>query len=382
MTTQPRWDIFCAVVDNYGDIGVCWRLARQLAGEFGYVVRLWVDDLRAFQRLYPALDCRLERQTARGVEIRRWAAPFPAVSPADVVVEAFGCPIPEVYVAAMAGCTPKPTWINLEYLSAEDWVAGCHGLPSPHPRLALVKHFFFPGFTPASGGVLCESDLPTARRLFQDSRETQAAWWAGLGMADLDGDALKVSLFCYANPGLSGLLAAWAESPVPLVCLAPSGAVGDALAAFFGASQAAPGDIYRRGNLTARIFPFLDQEQYDRLLWACDCNFVRGEDSFVRAQWAARPLVWQIYPQQEDAHFPKLDAFMKCYGATLPSPAALALRELWLAWNGVGEIAPAWRHFYAELAALKSHAQGWADDQEKIGGLAANLVKFCNNMIK
>ena len=45
------WDIFCTVVDNYGDIGVCWRLARQLAAEHGFAVRLWVDDLASFARL-------------------------------------------------------------------------------------------------------------------------------------------------------------------------------------------------------------------------------------------------------------------------------------------------------------------------------------------
>ncbi|WP_187492385.1 elongation factor P maturation arginine rhamnosyltransferase EarP, partial [Pantoea agglomerans] len=25
---KVTWDIFCTVVDNYGDIGVTWRLAR------------------------------------------------------------------------------------------------------------------------------------------------------------------------------------------------------------------------------------------------------------------------------------------------------------------------------------------------------------------
>jgi hypothetical protein len=25
---QLHWDIFCRVIDNFGDIGVCWRLAH------------------------------------------------------------------------------------------------------------------------------------------------------------------------------------------------------------------------------------------------------------------------------------------------------------------------------------------------------------------
>lgn len=380
--SPPHWDIFCNVVDNYGDIGVCWRLARQLADEFGFAVRLWVDDLSAFQPLFPALEVERDTQFCQGVEVRRWASPFPSVEPADVVVEAFACQLPAGYVSAMVERQPRPLWINLEYLSAEDWVAGCHGLPSPHPQLPLVKHFFFPGFTAASGGVLREAGLTAARDAFQAGGEQQAAWWASLGIADLAPDALKVSLFCYANPALTQLLDAWATGSVPVVCLAPNGAVGNAVAQFFGEAQAQPGSRYTRGNLTAQIFPFLEQTHYDRLLWACDCNFVRGEDSFVRAQWAARPLVWQIYPQEQDAHHPKLQAFLDLYGAELSETAARAQRELWWAWNGVGEIAPAWRNFQAERAALEAHARRWADDQEKIGGLAANLVKFCNFMIK
>ena len=39
------WDVFCRVVDNYGDAAVCWRLARQLADEHGARVRLWIDLL-------------------------------------------------------------------------------------------------------------------------------------------------------------------------------------------------------------------------------------------------------------------------------------------------------------------------------------------------
>ena len=44
---RRTWDIFCSVVDNFGDIGVCWRLARRLSAGLGQQVRLWVDDLAA-----------------------------------------------------------------------------------------------------------------------------------------------------------------------------------------------------------------------------------------------------------------------------------------------------------------------------------------------
>ena len=188
------WDIFCTVVDNYGDIGVCWRLARQLASEHGFVIRLWVDDLTPFARLCPDLDVTQELQTLRGVAIRRWCTPFPDVTPADVVVEAFGCPLPANYRTAMALQSPQPAWINLEYLSAEPWVNGTHGLPSPQPP--LTRYFFFPGFTSDTGGLLRERSLLAQRDEFQDDKAALRQFWASIGMPIPHSDEIRVSLFC------------------------------------------------------------------------------------------------------------------------------------------------------------------------------------------
>ena len=132
---NTRWDIFCKVVDNYGDIGVCWRLARQLAGEHGLAIRLWVDELSAFARLAPQVDASADAQVVAGIEVRRWREPWPGEAPADVVLETFGCRLPDTYRAAMAARSPPPAWVNVEHLSAEAWVAGHHGLPSPQPPL-------------------------------------------------------------------------------------------------------------------------------------------------------------------------------------------------------------------------------------------------------
>src|SRR5665647_615779 len=180
MPSIRSWDIFCTVVDNYGDIGVCWRLARQLAAERCFGVRLWVDDLASFRRICPNVVPGLDAQRSHGVEVRWWREPFPAVDVADVVVEAFACNPPASYVAAMAARPRKPVWINLEYLSAESWVQGCHGLPSPHPSLPLMKHFFFPGFAAGTGGLLAERGLEQARERFQRSSAEQARFWEGM----------------------------------------------------------------------------------------------------------------------------------------------------------------------------------------------------------
>ena len=113
MMSLDRWDIFCRVVDNYGDIGVCWRLARQLSSEYGVQLRLWVDELAAFARLCPEIDTGLDVQRVRGVEVHRWQADFPLVEPSDVVIETFACHLPESFVQAMAALDPAPVSLAL-----------------------------------------------------------------------------------------------------------------------------------------------------------------------------------------------------------------------------------------------------------------------------
>ena len=116
-------DLFCRVVDNYGDIGVCWRLARQLVVEHGAQVRLIVDDLAAFRFLAPEIDPALTQQHLLGVDVIAWHI-SDALQPAAIVIEAFACDPPAPYVLLMAAHAEKPVWINLEYLSAEAWEIG------------------------------------------------------------------------------------------------------------------------------------------------------------------------------------------------------------------------------------------------------------------
>ena len=377
-------DIFCTVVDNYGDIGVSWRLARQLANEHGMAVRLWVDDLTSFARLCPQADVMLDEQHQQGVEVRRWPAEFPPVESAALVIEAFACRLPQRYEAAMAARVDKPVWINLEYLTAEDWVEGCHRLPSPHPTLPLTKYFFFPGFTPRTGGLLLERDLLARRDAFQADAAAQAVFWRGLGVPERQPGELRVSLFSYENEALEALLSAWELGTQPVVCLLPEGRALPQVEQYFGhagrASARQAGlkpdpQVYARGNLRVQVLPFVEQSQYDELLWACDINFVRGEDSCVRAQWAARPFVWHIYPQHDGVHRAKLEALRARYAAGLPADAAAAVRDVWLAWNGGAGIDRAWPRYVAEQERLARHGRDWA---QRLSGnnLALNLLDF------
>ncbi|MGS0893439.1 elongation factor P maturation arginine rhamnosyltransferase EarP [Burkholderia stagnalis] len=375
-------DLFCAVVDNFGDIGVCWRLARQLAHEHGWQVRLFVDDLHTFVRLLPGVDPDAGRQTVDGIAIEHWHAEAgDALDIADVVIEAFACELPGAYLAAMARRDRRPAWINLEYLSAEDWVADFHLRPSPHPRYPLLKTFFFPGLSAGTGGVLKEHDLDARRTAFDADATARAAWWRqATGDAPPAPDTTVVSLFAYENPAVDALLAQWRDGAAPVVALVPAGRVSPAVARFFGVESFGAGARERRGNLTAHGLAFVPQADYDPLLWAADVNFVRGEDSFVRAQWARKPFAWQIYPQADDAHLPKLDAALAHLSDGLADAPRAALERFWHAWNGVGT--PDWADFWQHRAALLENAGRWADTLAAVGDLAGKLAEYAKSQLK
>ena len=322
-----QWDVFCQVIDNFGDIGVCWRLASQLAAA-DQRVRLWVDDASALAWMAP--------EGAPGVQVRSWGA-LPAADepPTDVLVEAFGCEIAPAFIAActdrVSAGAQKPVWINLEYLSAESWVPRHHGLPSPvlhGPAAGWTKWFYYPGFGAGTGGLLREENLIDRVQAFD-----RGAW-----RREQEGGAPEqaqrwVSLFCYEPPALGDWLQQCARGAAAhtRLLVTPGRAQHAVQVAMQEISDklglrrlsGMPGQLHIL-NMNAR-----PQPAYDELLWACDLNFVRGEDSLVRALWAGRPLVWHIYPQDDGAHGPKLGAFLDW----LQAPPSL--RHFHWVWNGL-----------------------------------------------
>ena len=381
MSFPQNLHLFCRVVDNYGDVGICWRLARQLRHEHGIDVTLWVDDLHRFQQICPDVVVSAEVQQLAGVTVRHWRdqdGAFTAADVADVVIEFFGCELPPRYIAAMADRNPRPVWLNLEGLSAEEWVEGCHTLPSPHPRLPLTKYFFFPGFTNKTGGLLRETSLEQQRQQFQSDPAVMGAFLAQFGVTPAEMASLKVSLFCYPHAPVAALFDAWQGSATAITCLVPVGVAVEAIQAFLG-QEAQAGTARTRGALTIRVLPLVAQPEYDKLLWACDLNFVRGEDSFVRAQWAGKPFIWHIYPQDENLHHVKLRAFLQRYAADIESLIAFSLR-----WNGDAADSmeePAswtmlWPSFQADMPRIVDRSAEWQRQMLANGDLASNLLRF------
>ncbi|MCL2297384.1 MAG: elongation factor P maturation arginine rhamnosyltransferase EarP [Proteobacteria bacterium] len=566
---SASWFILCRVVDHYGDAGVCWRLARQLAREYDLDVTLFIDDIATLQRLAPTLDTTQNRQRIDCVTVQQLTGqltntlPPPAFWP-EVIIDAFGGGLPPSWLEALARdfplpsalagegsgekgnfsafekrcdlspppsaqtdtplsprgrgvggegeppsqqetgrllqrarelrkqqtpheqalwqqlrakrfsdykfrrqqplgcfivdfvCFPKrliieldggqhadsaeydaqrdawltkegfrvlrfwnnewamqqeavletiwnalqeppplpnhspargeglliPHWIVLEYLSAEPWIETMHGLASPPPSIHLPRHFFFPGFTETTGGLLREKTLIDERDAFQHAfPDTRRAFLKHLGIDTLPPDALLISLFCYDTPALPALLDAWSASPSPIVCLIPETVAPETVQHWRRRHHIETDTTPTKyGALTLHTFPFLPQDDYDRLLWSCDLNFVRGEDSFVRAQWAAQPFVWQAYRQNEQAHLAKVDAFLKRTLADAPDHLQIALSDFTRAWNDeqqINTIADTWRSLAKQLPAFRKLAHDWAEQQTAQTDLAQRLTVFC-----
>ncbi len=346
---KKRWDIFCKVVDNFGDIGVCWRLAQQLTRDHYLHVRLFVDDLQIANKIIPTININKNSQLVDNIEIINLNF---AENPAEVVIEAFACGLPNTYQNQMVEHT---VWVNLEYLSAEPWVAEFHGGQSRVGK--LTRHFYFPGFNENTGGLLRERDLIMRR---DASIQTQS-------------ESFNIALFCYDNAPLEALFQAVAGGVSKTSIYAPLAHSIQKIAPFFGKRSLCAGDVLTKNQLTLHVLPFLSQDEYDALLWRCDLNFVRGEDSWVRAIWAGKPFIWQPYLQSENTHIAKLNAFLDVLYRE--NQSACEAHEYWSAGKWPESF---WPTFLDNMPAIRAVAMQQSEKLSKQVDLATKLVIFCN----
>jgi uncharacterized repeat protein (TIGR03837 family) len=376
-------DVFCRVVDNFGDAAVAWRLARILAHEQGFVVRLLIDRPQVLARL-------LQRDAGEPLpwlvdQVSIDAFDRSRATSAPLLIETFGCGLPPGFMAARPAAAPVAVLINVEYLSAEEWPDGVHGLSSPAREDLPARHFFFPGFSAQTGGLLREKDVRARRIQVQQDAHAAGAFWQRLGFwpdrPDAPGTRL-VSMFCYDH----GFDEAFLQSlvglgRVPLHLILAEGVMSRQVLAFCGANGV--GSARQVGDLRVTVVPFLAQPEYDLLLAACDGNIVRGEDSFVRAQLAGRPMLWDIYPQDDAAHIAKQQAFARRYCTGWPRQAADQYQLLSSALVDRSDLLPAkFRRWCDELEDFQALAGAWALHLEGLPELGAQLAIFAEKLLK
>jgi uncharacterized repeat protein (TIGR03837 family) len=398
---KKRWEMVCRVVDHFGDAGIAWRLAMMLAHDHEIAVTLWIDNLQTLSKLQPSVDPARDVQCCQSIEIRRLTdnteVPDRAchesdgvITPprywTDVILDMFGGGIPDRWADQLSqdfpyeknqerqAGAPKPTLIVYEYLSAESYVESLHAMPSPPPDFDVPRFFFFPGFTPHSGGLPREKNIMALRDAHQNRPDQKEILWAtlfeGKRLPPPDKNALWVSLFCYETPKLLTLLNAWRDTSLPMVLLVPEGVASSTL-------QSRRAALSNHGqHFSVYTIPFTDQSRYDHLLWACDFNFVRGEDSLTRAIWAGRPFIWQAYLQPDDAHHSKARALIEHYLNDQNDPLWDSWRAVMYWWNGITEDFPkeAMDTLFSQPNALRQHAKRQADTYARISDAATELV--------
>jgi len=353
-----RWDIFCQIVDNYGDAGICWRLARSLSSLHGQEVRIFCNDLPTLNLLASGSAEALRHK----IDLQPWEASYantrhPVQTP-DVVIEAFGCDLPERYLAGLFIAPVKPIIINLEYLSAEPWITEFHAKASPQSH-GIPKYFFFPGFQDDVGGLLLDPiPLEGSAVAHLIPKSLKSTW------LKLRPGAKRISIFCY--PGAP--LRKWLED---------LGALGENVDVLLTHGHAEllnlPGEktIGLPTNIQLISMPFVSQDEYDWVLSQCDFNIVRGEDSFIRAQLAGKPFIWHIYPQEDRAHEVKLAAFLDLYLENAGQELMLAAIAA-MTWA----MPSTW---FKSIDTWHSHAKDWRAQilkKQEDGGLAARLMHF------
>ena len=399
MGLQPKssalccW-LFCTVIDNYGDAGVGWRLAQALVHEEGMRVCLWLDDWAALRPLCPDLGTD-NGQCVQGVQLFRWQTnrlpeSLLMAPEADAVLELFACDLPPQVLAQMQ--LFRPLWLNLEYLSAEAWVDDVHLLPSLQGN-GLAKYFYCPGFGSRTGGVL----RPPSGRLcpppcWADSIQPQALRQRLRLPETTPSDTTVVYVFAYASPVWGMWLHAWHALAEPIeVWLAPGQAL-DSIRTALGLPETClrqAGDCWVWDAVTVRVVAFVSQAEFDGLLCLADVLLVRGEDSFVRAQWAAKPMLWHIYPQAELAHLPKLQAFWARVAAFANDSGSLAAHQsLSMQLNNPSqpmsqtECNAAWRRLWSGRGHWQQWQQAWTQSLAQQPGLAQKLASFIRNQLQ
>lgn len=372
---MKHWDIFCKIVDNFGDIGVCWRLAKQLQSEHGLQIRLWIDDLSRAKQLIPTLKITQKTQIIQQITIASWHANTGFDQAADVVIEAFACELPPAYLALMQADT---LWVNLEYLSAEPWVEDFHAGSAKLGK--LTRYFFFPGFTEATGGLLREHDIVQNNQKLTNNPSLQRHFLQTLNLENKP--SLKVSLFCYPHAPIHQLLGAMADSSQRIDCYVPVSSILPNVAEFFGKHSVAADENHHHKNLNLHILPFLSQDDYDKLLAICDINFVRGEDSWIRAILAGKPFIWQPYWQTEEAHITKLNAFLDLFYSTLKPAATQAMNKAHIAWVTGNISTTIWQDYLNNLNTLKAFTLQQTSALATQADLATQLVIFSGNLQK
>jgi uncharacterized repeat protein (TIGR03837 family) len=386
-------DIFCHVVDNFGDIGFVYRFAREFKAGYPHVsVRVFVDDLPVFAHINPRINPACEVQLLDGIEYRSTGAAAsrndPSLEMADVLIEAFACRIPEPFMKA-AESRPRII-INLEHLSAEPWVEGYHRKESLLPVKNLRKYFFMPGFTKDTGGILLD---PRIERIRHKLALHRLPCLNGLlrksGVRLGDGAVPLIGTVFTYERAFDTFFDELADLSRETLLLVFGHKSQSGMTATFDRLHAARiGDRHYLLGKTATLFlPFIPQQCYDALLCLADFNFVRGEDSLVRAILAEKPFIWNAYLQEDTYQKVKVEAFLNRFREFFADKALFTCyNDLLLEFNNaaadhtVQKTGERYRDFFLNLPKIEHATSEMSYFTSRHCNLLRNFMEFLDTL--
>lgn len=300
-------DIFCEIIDNFGDIGVVYRISKELKKIFQNVrIRIVLNRLDEFKAInkkvkdikYQEIDeliCVTEDYVKKNIE---------TFGVADVFIEAFGCNVPEEYIKIAK--ENSKLWINLEYLSGEKWIEDFHLCESLINSKTLKKIFYMPGFSKKSGGVIIDSGFLERMRYGKENRdEVLKKYFPNLDLKD----KFVGTVFSYEK-NFENLLKNLKTYDKETVLLLMGEKTQKSFLHILQKKLTENfGNVVKYDKITMVCADFFSQEEYEEIISAVDFNFTRGEDSFVRGILLGKPFMWHIYLQEEKAHMDKIKAF-------------------------------------------------------------------------
>ncbi len=396
--------LLCKVVDNYGDIGFVYRLARALSSvRPEWHLSIVTDNLKSFSLLAPGLDesAPVQKYTwNRSVSLcpewtfLQWNDDFdcPAFfkkSPSPLILECFQCGRPDWLEKILFADGKKSLKneitriIEIDYLTAEDYAEEFHKMPSATRSAFVKKSFFMPGFTEKTGGLVLDENWLEAVKCAKTKRKNQLE----NPPASKEKSECKILMFSYERDfsRVVKALARFKSEKMPnlKVYLAQGRGKDSFLTAWTQAKK--PFELVE--------LPFLSQLDWDSFLASCDFLFVRGEDSLSRAALSGLPFVWHAYPQDDEYQAVKVQALLDRMKAFYEPDFFDLLSSYWKAYNvhsGGGQDSE--EGLFNLLDYYFSHKtdsslggglgiQAFSDSIEKAGDLAKNLCGYIESLL-
>ncbi|WP_338996048.1 elongation factor P maturation arginine rhamnosyltransferase EarP [Fusobacterium animalis] len=340
-------DIFCQVIDNYGDVGVAYRLARE------------------FKRVYPNKKLRFVINQIEELNLIRKSEDIEIIlykdiskieNSADLIIESFGCEIPKEYMDK--ALKNSKLIINLEYFSAEKWVDDFH-LQESFLGGNLKKNFFIPGLSEKSGGILLDNEFLERKKKVEANKEYYLEKFGIKEKYDLIG-----SVFSYEK-NFDSLIEELKKLDKKVILLILSEKTQKNFIKYFD-----NGNNYDKIKFVK--LPFFTYDKYEELLALCDFNLVRGEDSFVRALLLGKPFLWHIYPQDENTHIKKLESFLEKYCSNNKE-----LKQTFINYNINKDD---FSYFFKNFKEIEKYNKNYANYLIKNCNLMEKLINFIENI--